>query len=547
VTAPDADRLLRRACWVRLGLAELLLVLIPLMPAGTIPGGNTGVLALALLVAVVSSGALLLTGALADPGRLAWMMSLLDSVLVTAVVAATGGPSSIYTFLYVLSVTGASVLLSRPRTLAVAAVASLLYTGLVWSRTVFPITVLLEPPQETTALEVLTIFLNSATFLAVAIVAGGLAERYRATRRELESHRKDLRDLQAFKEVVLRSVGAGLLVVDDAHTVTALNRAAEALLGRSAAEAIGRPWSDLFGEGIPLAEVERTVVEQPGATPRHEASVARADGALVPIRVTFSVLQAGDGRRLGLVAVVEDLSEVREMERRMRQADRLAALGRLAANIAHEIRNPLASMSGAVEVLAGDLATGKERERLTQIVARESARLDRIIGNFLDYARPAPLVLGTVNVAEIAEDVLTLLQHRDLPPGLKIIREFPPSLPWRLDAHQFRQALWNLCLNGVEAMPAGGELRVSAEVRPEGLRVAVSDTGEGIGPGELPHVLEPFYSAKPGGSGLGLALVHRAVEDHGGQIDIRSTPGLGTTVVLTLPPGPPDAGRNRGA
>ncbi len=547
MTAPDADRLLRRVCWARLGLAELLLVLIPLMPAGTIPGGNTGVLALALLVAVVSSGALLLAGPLANPGRPAWMMSLLDSVLVTAVVAATGGPSSIYTFLYVLSVTGASVLLSRPRTLAVAAVASLLYTGLVWSRTVFPITVLLEPPQETTALEVLTIFLNSATFLAVAIVAGGLAERYRATRRELESQRKDLHDLQAFKAVILRSVGAGLVAVDGAHTVTAVNRAAEALLGREAAEAIGRPWSELFGEGIPLAEVERAVAGQPGATPRHETSVARADGTRVPVRVTFSVLQAGDGRRLGLVAVVEDLSEIREMERRMRQADRLAALGRLAANIAHEIRNPLASMSGAVEVLGSDLATGKERERLTQIVARESARLDRIIGNFLDYARPAPLAPGTVNVAEIVEDVLMLLQHRDLPPGLKITREFPPSLPWRLDAHQFRQALWNLCLNGVEAMPAGGELRVSAEVRPEGLRVAVSDTGEGIGPGELPHVLEPFYSTKPGGSGLGLALVHRAVEDHGGQIDIRSAPGLGTTVVLTLPPGPPDVGRSRGA
>jgi len=530
----DVTRLLRLSCWARLGLAELLLVIAPFLPSDTAATG-TAVPAVALLVAVLSSSGVLLLGPLASPRRAAWLMSLLDVVLVTAVVASTGGPRSIYAFLYVLAVTTASVLLSRPQAVAIAGAASLLYIGLVWSRTVFPLTVLVEPAAEATALDILSMVLNSATFLVVAIVAGSLAERYRATSRALETQRKDLTDLQAFKEVVLRSVGTGLVVVDDAHVVTALNRAAEELLGRSGEASIGRPWSALFGEAVPLDAIQRAIADNPHATARRETAVTRPDGTAVPVRITFSALRSGDGRWLGLIGVCEDLSELREMERRMRRADRLATLGRLAANIAHEIRNPLASLTGAIEALAGDLPTGAERERLTQIVLGESERLNRIIGNFLEYARPTSIAPRPIDVADAIDEVLLLLQHRDLPPGLKIAREFPPSIPWALDAHQFKQALWNLCLNGVEAMPAGGELRVSATVEPERLRVAVSDTGEGIPPAHLPHVLEPFYSTKPGGSGLGLALVHRTVQDHGGEVDVQSVPGAGTTVVITLP------------
>jgi two-component system sensor histidine kinase PilS (NtrC family) len=220
----------------------------------------------------------------------------------------------------------------------------------------------------------------------------------------------------------------------------------------------------------------------------------------------------------------------------MRQADRLATVGRMAANIAHEIRNPLASLTGAIEVLTSPLTADDARERLSQIVARESERLNHIIKNFLEYARPAPLSIAAFDVAVAAEEVLLLLEHRASPgSSLKVIREFAPSIPWPVDAQQFRQILWNLCLNAVEAMPDGGELRVAAAVRAGMLEVAVSDTGDGIGAGDLAHVFEPFFSTKPEGTGLGLALVHRIVQEHGGEIDVRSAPGLGTTFTLTLP------------
>jgi two-component system, NtrC family, sensor histidine kinase PilS len=535
VKPPDANRVLRVFSSARLALAALLLTLGPLVPAGIVPGTSSGLLMLALLAAIISSSALLLRRAPTQPRRTAWMICLLDVVLVTAVVAATGGPGSIFTFLYVLSITGACVLLSRPGGLAMAAIASALYIGLVFVRTVFPMTAFLESPIETTGLEVLTMFLNTGTFLVVAIVAGGLAERFRETREALEVQRKDLRDLQAFKDLIFQSVGTGLIALDRAHRVTAFNRAAEQITGLSTAEAVGRPAREVLGDAVRLEAIEAAITRSPGTSTRQETTLRRRDGAAVPARLTFSALTSGDGTGLGLIAACEDLSVIREMESRMRQADRLATLGRMAANIAHEIRNPLASLTGAIEALAGLGSTEDERNRLRSIVLRESDRLNDIITAFLDYARPAPLARATVNVPDVLHEILVLLELRPMPANIKVVRQFPAVLRWDLDAQQFRQAVWNLCLNAAEAMPDGGELVVGAAVAAGELDVWVSDTGDGIPPAELAHVFEPFYSTKTGGSGLGLALVHRIATEHGGRVDARSEPGFGTTLTLTLP------------
>src|SRR5206468_1425718 len=291
----------------------------------------------------------------------------------------TGGARSIFAFLYVLCVTAACVLLSRTRGLAIAAVSSMLYTGIVVGRTVLPLSMFFDAPPGATTLEMLTMFLNAVTFLVVAIVAGGLGERYRATRQELETQQKDLRDLQAFKDLVFQSVGTGLIALDREHRITAFNRAAEEIIGVAASEAIGCRWSALVGATVPLASIEMAID-----------------------------------------------------------------------------RNPLASLTGAIEVLTSPLTAEDARERLSQIVARESERLNHIIKNFLEYARPAPLSIATFDVAAAAEEVLLLLEHRASPGSLKVIREFATSVLWPVDAQQFRQILWNLCLNAVEAMPEGG-------------------------------------------------------------------------------------------
>ena len=520
--------------WARLGVSLVLLALAPFVSPGLMPG-ESQILALALIIAFASSGAMLLLGPPTQPRRLAWFICLLDCALITAVVAATGGARSIFAFMYVLSVTAACVMLSRTRGLAIAGMSSVLYTGIVVARTVLPLAAFLDAPQETTALELVTMFLNAATLLVVAIVAGGLGERYRATRQELETRQRDLRDLQAFKDLIFQSAGTGLIALDRAHRITAFNGAAEEITGVPSAQAIGCSWSALLGASVPLASIEATIDGNPRASMRHETALRRPDGSTVPVRMTFSALRSGGGERLGLISACEDLSAIRAMESRMRQADRLATVGRMAANIAHEIRNPLASLTGAIEVLTSPHTAEDSRERLSQIVARESERLNHIIKNFLEYARPAPLSITTFDVAAAAEEVLLLLEHRASPGSLKVIREFPPSLLWPVDGQQFRQILWNLCLNAVEAMPEGGELRVAAAVRGGTLEITVTDTGEGIAAGDVSHVFEPFFSTKSEGTGLGLALVHRVVQEHGGEIDVRSSPGLGTTFTLTLP------------
>ena len=240
-----------------------------------------------------------------------------------------------------------------------------------------------------------------------------------------------------------------------------------------------------------------------------------------------------------LIGVCQDLSSIKRMELHVRQADRLATIGRLSANIAHEIRNPLASLSGAIEALVKELPQDPTRDRLVEIVLRESERLNRIIRDFLEYARPAPMARHEVNLADLLEEVVLLVEHRSVPVPLKVIREYGESLPARMDSQQLRQAIWNLCINAVQAMPDGGELRVGARFLPgEGsrrLQLWVGDTGHGIADTDLPHIFEPFFSTKAEGSGIGLALVYRVAQDHGGHVEVRSAPSAGATFTLTLP------------
>jgi two-component system, NtrC family, sensor histidine kinase PilS len=477
--------------------------------------------------------------------RFAWLLLCLDVVLVTAIVTTSGGPRSLFTFLYVLTVMEGCFLLARLGGLVVAGLASLLYVGLVLGRTILPLANLLEP-GETTALEVLSVFLNAGVLLVSAIVAGSMAERYQFAQASLEAQQRHLSDVQAFRDLIFQSVGTGLIAVGPDGRITAFNRAAEAIAGLPADAALGQRFNDIFGPDVDLERVHAAVGRGDGQSQRYEIQIQRRDGRSVPVGISFWLLRSGEGEAIGLIGVCQDLSSIKQMEERMRQADRLAALGRLSANIAHEIRNPLASVSGAIEVLARELPPDATRGRLVEIVLSESARLNQLISDFLEYARPAPLAPMEVNAAKVLDEVLLLLEHRQLPDDLKVVREYGDALVVRADPQQLRQALWNLGLNAVQSMPSGGELRVGARRldlpgRPDRVEIWIGDTGSGIAETDLPHIFEPFYSTKPEGSGLGLAMVYRVVQEHGGEIDVRSTPGSGTLFTFTLPAAPPGA------
>jgi len=473
-----------------------------------------------------------------DLRRFAWMQVCLDVTLVTGIIAATGGSRSIFTFLYVLTVIEGSSLLARRGGLVAASLAGLLYAGIVLGRYLLPLLGLAEPALPT-ASEMLTVLLNAAVLFAIALLAGSLAERYHLAQRSLENQRKNFSDLQAFRDLIFQSVGSGLIAVNPEGRVTAFNRAAESITGVAGREALGQTWEALFGREVDLEEA-RQAVARPGAQSlRYEIRLRRRDGHEVPVGISFWSLRSGDGEAVGLIGICQDLSSIKRMEQQVRQADRLATIGRLSANIAHEIRNPLASLSGAIEALARELPADPGRERLVEIVLRESERLNRMISDFLEYARPAPMASHAVNLADLLEEVVLLVEHRSLPAELKVVREYGEKLPVRVDPQQLRQAIWNLCINAVQAMPEGGELRVGGRVvpgaEPPQLQLWISDTGDGIAESDLPHIFEPFFSTKAEGSGIGLALVYRVVQDHGGQIEVRSQPGAGTSFMLILP------------
>ena len=536
VDALSRHELLRRFAWGRLAAAGFLLLAGALLSWRAAPAVRIWSFAGALAVIVGSSAVLLLIRAGDERvSRLTRLVLGLDAATVTLVVMATGSAQSVFAFLYVLVVIAAALLLGRQGALTVAGSASLLYTGIVLGDTVFPLWNIVEPVSEATGLEILSMFLNTATFLLVAILAGGLAERYRSVQHAFQDQREDLSDLQAFKDLIFESVGAGLIALDPAHRITAFNRAAADITGVAATEAIGQPWHAVFGDGIRLDQVAAAVGDGPRAFRRYERTLQPSDRPDVPVALTFWALRSGRGEPVGLIAVCEDLSTLKGMELRMRQADRLATVCRMAANIAHEIRNPLACLTGAIDVLMKDLPADPTRDRLVQIVTTESDRLNRFIKDFLAYARPTPAARQAMSLTEALDDLLLLLEHGRVPEGVKIVREYGEGLPVHADPQQMRQLFWNLCLNAVEAMPGGGELRVGARLRPRRVEVWVSDIGRGIATADLPHVFEPFFSTKAQGTGIGLAVAHRIVHEHGGDIEVRSAAGLGTTVLTTLP------------
>jgi two-component system sensor histidine kinase PilS (NtrC family) len=530
----DPHALLRAFSWARLVVATLLVGVGPWAPAVAIPTASAGLLGAVLAVVVISSGALLAFGSTSRSRVVARLVCILDAVLITAVVAATGGPRSILVFLYVPLITAACVLLSRDGAMAIAGIASALYAALVLMRTLVPVLAFDAPADATMALDVLAILVNSGTLGIVAFVSGGVAERFLLSQRDLASQRQSFSDLRAYSEVIFQSAGTGLVALDRDHRITAFNHAAETMTGVRAAKALGARWADLFGDALPLHEMEAALSGPPTTSTHHEIELPRPGSTPTPVRVTGSALVAGDGTRLGLLLACDDLSALRSLEIRMRQADRLATLGRMAANIAHEIHNPLASLTGAAEALTAAGTAVDVRGRLTDIVVRESNRLTVIMRTFLEYARPTSLKIEPIDLTQVIDEVLRGVALRLAEAGVEVIRDLPRSLHLEADRDRLREAVWNLCLNAVAAMPVGGELRISTTIVGGIVEMTFADTGESILPHELPHVFEPFFAVRNGDGGLGLALVHRIAQEHGGEATARSR-DTGAEFTLRLP------------
>ncbi len=498
-----------------------------------------------------------------------------DLVLVSLLIHFTGGLDSAFPFMYIFVVYAAANVLARRGSLLVAVLSGLLYGGLVaaeWTRIIPPVEFAGGlAPLRPGGYAVYQVLIHAVAFVAVAILSSHLVDRLRQAGQELERRGLDLRNLQTLHRAIVANIPSGLLTLDLAGRVISFNEAAERITGYDFEAFQDRRWQDTPFAACPglgefFAHPDTSV-----AIPSTEVNLQRQDGRAIPVGIAFSPLRAADGGPVGLVAIFQDLTEKKRVEGQLRRADRLAVLGQLAANIAHEIRNPLAAISGSVEVLKEDLAlTGPTRD-LLGIILREARRLKLITGQFLDFSKPMPLLFRPCQVRPLLEETLHLLAKSGErhPKTTWVITGEGPDLCVLADSDQFRQVVWNLCLNAIQAMPEGGTLTVSLRLAPNGsqfvnasigqsgktqtwrpddkltnplsdqstqewVEIAFQDTGRGIPPEELERIFDPFYTTRPSGTGLGLSIARKNLEGMGGRIRVESRPGEGTTFRLWL-------------
>jgi two-component system sensor histidine kinase PilS (NtrC family) len=336
-----------------------------------------------------------------------------------------------------------------------------------------------------------------------------------------------LEDLQILHENIIQSISSGLITTGlDGH-ITLVNNAALKLMERAPDQLLGKPVAGLFLDALPNAESRNHA----------EVRFDTVGSFRRTVRVRVAALNGPERGALGYVYVLDDLTEIRRLEREVRMQDRLAAVGRLAAAIAHEIRNPLTSIAGSVSMLSGIPEMSEEHRHLLEIVTRESQRLNGIITDFLAYSRGKQYHFEKADLVRLLEDTLTLMRHRMTAEKTAISIESRFAVPeaWVLaDGDKIKQVFWNFAENAVRAMRNGGTLLVGIEHLGDDWQVSFADTGTGMTPQQTEKIFEPFQSNFEGGTGLGLAVVYQIVQAHEGKVWARSKPGQGTTFILRL-------------
>src|SRR6187549_2839531 len=467
-----------------------------------------------------------------------------DALLVSAFIHVTGGITSNFSSLYLLPIIAASMIRSRRVAVQLAALSAVMYLGLVAVQYVdldFPLARRFSPVVDLPTVRVAqyTVAINLGGLVAVALLAGSLAESLRSAGARLEDASDRIRDLRAFNEYVINSLLSGLITTDRDGRILTFNRAASTIIGLSASQVIGRDVVDVMQMPEPVrARVEGLTA---GRSLKIDCQHRTADGRMIDVGLTASTLTLPEGGT-GHVWSFQDVTEIRRLERDARLRQRLAAVGEMAAGIAHEIRNPLASMSGSIQVLRQELPLSEDQAQLMDIVLRESERLNDTIRSFLAYARPQRSAPARLDVRKVLQDAATLLRNSaEVRPDHVIDVEVPVDPVWcEADENQIRQVVWNLATNGLRAMSSGGRLRlaVSSERAPDGdesVVLSIQDEGCGIAPEDLDGIFQPFRSSFERGTGLGLAIVHRVVTDYNGTIQVSSQVGTGTTMSVRLP------------
>lgn len=451
-------------------------------------------------------------------GRSAAIVQVAGDVLIASgLVAATGGADSPLAFTYSLAVIAASILLSQRGAFVTAAACSGVYGALVATHL---LQLGAEPPAALLVRFGFTYASNVLAHFLIAALAGYLSRQLLAAGGRLSASQADLKQLAKLHQQILDSSPSGLLTCEEDGSISYINRAALSILGVDEGAARNKRVQGLL-PGLPVME----------RVPRSELKVETARGPRI-LGLTLAPLE-GTGHASRLI-VFQDLTALRRAEDDLRRADRLAALGTLAAQLAHEIRNPLAAMRGSAQMLAQDGAEDPGMSRLTAILLRESDRLSRLVEEFLRFARPPKPVARPVDLHLLIRETMEMLQADPISGGVELELDLQPVAA-TVDPDQLRQVLLNLARNAFEAVGAGGRVRVSLASEGDVVRLCVWDSAGAIPESHLGRIFEPFFTTRSGGTGLGLATAYSIVRAHEGRLQVTSTPEAGTEFTVELP------------
>lgn len=448
---------------------------------------------------------------------------MLDVILGIILIYITGGIESWFSFVLLLTIISSSIVLNKRAGYITATLSSILY-GILINLQFHG----LMPLSSGWVLGVkdylYNIFINILSYYLTAYLSGYLSSRLEKTAKKLDEKDIDLRGLEFFNKEVVESLPSGLFTVDTSGDVMIFNRAAERITGIRKDSVIGRR----LEETLPFfkAPLDSSRTEE----------IINVNGLQKVIGFQISPLRDIDGNNKGFIGIFQDLTELKRLEAEMKKKEKWAAIGEFSSSIAHEIRNPLASLKGSIEMLKEDKISQSYRKRLMEIALKEMERLNRIITDFLTYSRPTPPVFKKFDLHSILDETLELLRHTEQnKKGNIFIKKYSGTLEVNADPQKMRQVFWNLGVNALEAMSERGELVVSTRNTDRAVVITFKDSGVGIEGKDLEKIFYPFFTTKENGTGLGLSIAYRIVEEHAGRINVESSPEAGTTFEIILP------------
>lgn len=462
-----------------------------------------------------------------------------DLLLVTLLLLLTGGISSPYSFLYMLSIINASILLARREAIYTASLCGILYGAILDFQYYGKLAVFgLNQAQHYDARYILyTIFVNILAFYLTAFLTGYLAERVKKSESALKEKVIDYEELERLNSSVVSNIDSGLISINNDGSIRVFNHHAAELTGITQEEAYDRPLTEVI-DGFTLFS-DKILTFSEG-----EIDYNTKNGEQMIFGFRSVPFPDKEGNPAGVIIHFKDLTQMKRMKEQLKRADELAAIGELSARIAHEIKNPLASISGSVQLISLDENIDGTDKKLLEIIMRESERLNGLINDFLAYARPSQPIKIPVLLKQLLVDMATILAADPRFNNVTIQNNCEEWLSLAVDRDQMRQVFWNLFLNSAEAMTTGGTIQIDAEIDKDGkeagcqedkAKIIITDNGSGMTRNDLKRVFEPFFTTKSSGTGLGLATVYRIIESHGGTILVESTVDVGTTFTIILP------------